>query len=54
MSVDWETGKHIPMTFLDTVRTLRKERDMTFEAAKAEAIRFWLSKGWELPQAFKQ
>jgi hypothetical protein len=37
------------MSFLDAVRTLRKERDISFQQAKDEVIAFFEKKGWEHP-----
>ena len=37
------------MTLIDAIRTLRKEKDMTFEQAKATAIAFFKAKGLPLP-----
>lgn len=37
------------MTILDAIKTLRKERGLSFDQAKGEAIAFWDRKGWPLP-----
>ena len=38
------------MTLIDAIRTLRKERGLSFEQAKSEAIAFFLKKGLPLPE----
>jgi hypothetical protein len=38
------------MNIIDTIRTLRKERNMSFDDAKIAAIKFFEMKGWPLPE----
>jgi hypothetical protein len=37
------------MDLINAIRTLRKEKDMTFEQAKECAVAFFVKKGWPLP-----
>jgi hypothetical protein len=39
------------MTIIDAIRTLRKERDMTYEAARDLAIAYFREKGLPVPES---
>lgn len=38
------------MTLIDAIRTLRKERGLSFEEARTEAIALFIKKGLPLPE----
>jgi hypothetical protein len=38
------------MTLIDAIRTLRKERGLTFEQARDEAVAFFIKKGLPVPK----
>ena len=42
------------MTFIDAIRTLRKERDLTYKEARDQAIAYWKKNNLPLPEAFKR
>jgi hypothetical protein len=42
------------MTLIDAIRTLRKERGLPLEQARAEAIAFFIRKGLPLPEWAKK